>query len=106
MRATRIVKFAAIAIVAVAVFGFIVMSLWNWILPPVTGWRQITYWQALGLLVLSKILFGGFRAGRGMHWRRRMGQRWEQMTPEERAKFREGMRCGFRDDITPTSSKA
>ena len=106
MRATRIAKFAAFAIVAVAVFGFIVMSLWNWILPGVTGWHPITYWQALGLLVLAKILFGGFR-GHGMHWRRRMARRWEQMTPEEREKFREGMRCGFRGDTTtttPTSS--
>ena len=62
MRATRIAKFAVLAIAAVALFGFIVMSLWNWILPPVTGWHPISYWQALGLLVLSKILFGSFRA--------------------------------------------
>jgi len=109
MRATRIAKFAVLAIVAVAVFGFIVMSLWNWILPPVTGWHPITYWQALGLLVLSKILFGGFRGGHGMHWRRRWARRWEQMTPDEREKFREAMRdrCGYRgDDVTPTSSGA
>jgi hypothetical protein len=103
MRATRIAKFAVLAIVAIALFGLVVMGLWNWILPPVTGWRPISYWQALGLLVLSKILFGGFR-GHGMHWRRR----WEKMTPEEREKFREAMRhrCGFRGDseATPTSS--
>lgn len=105
MRATRIAKFAVLAIAGVALFGFIVMSLWNWILPPVTGWHPLTYWQALGLLVLSKILFGSFR-GRGMHWRRGWMQRWERMTPEEREKFRDAMRhrCGFRDDATPTSS--
>ncbi len=92
----RPLKFALIAVVAVlafAVFSFVFMSLWNWIIPPVVGWHAITYWQALGLLVLSRILFGGFRGGpwRHMHWRRRMKERWEQMTPEEREKFRQGM---------------
>ena len=98
----RILKFVAIAIGCVAVFGlvgFIVMQLWNAILPSVVGWHAITYWQALGLLILSKILFGfPFRGGHGgsMHWRRRMMERWDKMTPEEREKFREGMRsrCG------------
>jgi len=103
----RILKFVAIAIVAIAVFGFVVMSLWNWILPPVTGWHPITYWQALGLLVLSKILFGRF-GGYGPPWKRRMLQRWGEMSPEEREKFKEAMRarCGFRGtDATPASSK-
>ena len=95
----RFLKFGVIAIAAFAVFGFIVMSLWNSILPSATGWHPINYWQALGLLVLSKILFGGFfRGGPGMYWRRRMMEKWDQMTPEEREKFREGMRarCGHR----------
>ncbi len=105
MRATRIAKFAVLAIVAFAVFGFIVMSLWNWVLPPATGWHPINYWQALGLLVLSKILFGGFRGYGGRHWRRRWEEKWAKMTPEEREKFRQGMRCGFSEDATPTSSR-
>jgi hypothetical protein len=94
----RFLKFAALAVVAVAVFSFVVMALWNWIVPPVTGWHAITYWQALGLLILSKILFGGFRGSGRWHWRHRMMEKWEKMTPEEREKFREGMRarCGHR----------
>ena len=92
------IKFLLIAIVAVGVFGFLVMSLWNWLMPPIFGRPMITYWQALGLLVLSKILLGGFRGRPGpgrWHWRRRMMERWEQMTPEEREKFRQGLRgCG------------
>ena len=44
----------------VALFGEVVMHLWNWLLPALFGWRQITFWQALGLLVLCRILFGGF----------------------------------------------
>jgi len=65
----------------------------------VFGLRTITLWQALGILILSKILFGGFRGrpGYGGPWRRRMSERWQRMTPEEREKFRQGMfsRCGF-----------
>lgn len=97
-RVARAVKIVLIGVLAVTVFGFLVRGLWNWLTPTLFGWPQITFWQAVGLLVLSKILFGGFRGGpgHGMHWRRRMGKRWEQMTPEEREMFREGMRgrCG------------
>jgi hypothetical protein len=78
--------------------GEVVMQLWNWLLPILFGWRQITFWQALGLLVLCRVLFGGL----GCHghdqgrWRRPMGGRFARMTPEEREKFREEMRlcCG------------
>jgi hypothetical protein len=94
----RILKFALIAALAAGVFSFLVMQLWNWLMPGLFGWHLIGFWQAVGILVLSKILFGGFRPrfGPGMHWRRRMMARWDQMTPEERQKFREGMRgrCG------------
>ena len=100
----RGLKVGVIAVVAAAVFGFVVMSLWNWLAPPVFGLNTITFWQALGLLVLSKILFGGFRGrpGAGRHWRGRMHERWEQMTPEEREKFRGGLfnRCSRRN-VTP-----
>ena len=92
----RGLKFALFALLFLAVFTYVVMGLWNWLTPALFGWHVITYWQALGLLVLSKILFGGFR-GRshgGWRWRRRMMERWEQMTPEEREKFRGTMRAG------------
>src|SRR5579871_5096139 len=70
----RIVKIAVIGLVAVGIFGWVVMSLWNWLAPAVFGLHAITYWQALGLLVLSKILFGGMRgpSGGGGRWRQRM----------------------------------
>jgi hypothetical protein len=81
----------------IAAGGALVQQLWNWLLPEVFGGRQITFWQALGILILSRILFGGFR-GHGFarsNMRRRMAERWEQMTPEERERFRQGMgRCG------------
>jgi hypothetical protein len=75
------------------------MWLWNVVVPPIFGWHAITFGQAIGLLVLSKILFGRGRFSgpwRGTPWRRRMWDRWDQMTPEERESFRTAMRrrCG------------
>jgi len=95
-RVLRVLKFALFAVVMVAVLGYVVMSLWNWLTPPLFGWHAIGFWQAIGILLLSKILFGGFRGGPGGRWRHRVKERWEHMTPEEREKFREGMRgrCG------------
>jgi hypothetical protein len=78
--------------------GEIVRLLWNWLTPPLFGWREISFWQALGLLALCRILFGGFgfRGGPRSSFRRRLTQRWEGMTPEERERFRQAMlaRCG------------
>ncbi len=102
---------AAIGTAAITLFGFVVEGLWNALLPSIFGWHRITFWQALGLLVLSKILFGGGFRGRGdMRWRRRMGERWgerwEKMSPEEREKFRRGMRgCFGRRDFQPEEQK-
>ena len=80
---------------------------WNWNLPAVFGWRQITFWQAIGLFALCRILFGDLgMLARGSHrstFRRRMAERWGQMTPEEREKFRQGMRSRCGDFAAPTS---
>ena len=93
----RGLRFLLFAAAAVAVVGLVVMALWNRLLPDLFGWRSISFGQALGLLILTRLLFGGFRGGPGRHlrWHGRMRERWERMTPEEREKFREGMRgCG------------
>ena len=86
-------------VVFVTICGEVVMHLWNWLLPMLFGWRLITFWQALGLLVLCRLLFGGFggHGGPGRARRRRaMAERWEALTPEEREKFSHTMRgrCG------------
>ena len=114
----RAVKFLMIAVVAIAVLGFVVMNLWNSILVAVLHVSVITFWQAVGIFVLDKILFGGFK-GRGggfrggMHggpWKNDMGEKWEgmrekwhNMTPEERQKFKQEWRnkCrgGWRRDF-------
>jgi hypothetical protein len=89
------VPLAILGIVAfMAIGGAIVLNLWNWLLPSLFGWRQITFWQALGLLVLCRILFGGsgmYGSARS-RMRRRMRERWENLTPEERERFRQRMR--------------
>jgi len=91
-----------LAIVGMVLFVFIggnvVRLLWNWLTPSLFGFHQINFWQAVGLLALCRILFGGFGMNRGHPGsRRRMAERWERMTPEERERFRQGMRgrCGF-----------
>ena len=95
----------------VAIFGEVVMHLWNWLLPGLFGWRQITLWQALGLLVLCRILFGGF-GGHGSNQcnpRGRKPEHWERMTPEEREKFRREMRsrwCGVGAPSSETGEPA
>jgi hypothetical protein len=79
--------FLPLAILAVAVAGFVVMNLWNWLIPALFAGRTITFWQALGVLVLSRLLFSGFGSHRGFGRHRGFGG-WERMSPEEREKFR------------------
>ena len=63
-RLKRLIFIGPLAILGMLLFitigGEIVLHLWNWLLPPLFGWRQITFWQALGLLLLCRILIGGF----------------------------------------------
>jgi hypothetical protein len=100
-RKMKIILIAPLAIVGILLFiaigGEIVLQLWNWLLPPLFGWRQITFWQALGILVLCRILFGGLGShGSGRsNFRRRMDERCKNMTPEERDRFRQRMRERF-----------
>ena len=63
--------------------GFIVQWLWNWLLPDIFGLRAITWWEALGLLALSRILFGGFGRGGGTHAPSRRRREWWKKTNGE-----------------------
>ncbi len=93
LRAPAILCIAAIAVLAV---GFIVMLLWNELIPVLFNGPVLTYWQAVGILILSKILFHGFGGRHHGHHRhdkkeemkRRFMQRMDRMTPEQREKFR------------------
>jgi len=97
----RFILFALIfAPLAIFIFGSIVMLLWNNVAVPVLHVSTVTFWQALGILVLAKILFSSFGprgGGPGRYaWRRRMMRNWKDMTPEEKEKFKEQWReqCG------------
>jgi len=86
--------------------SFAVMTLWNCLIPGIFGFSVITFWQAMGLFILCKLLFGfGRGGGRGcgpcgggrapwMRWK--MKERLANMSPEEREAFKQKMkeRCG------------
>ena len=101
-RGMKLLLIAPLALAAIALFiflgGWIVMSLWNWLLPPLFGWPQLGFWQALALLVLCRILFGSWGGGHRGHsrWRERMRARAEEkcrnLSPEEREAFRQKIR--------------
>ncbi len=102
---------AAVVTIAVIGFGYITMHLWNFVIPGLTGWHTLDWCHAIGLLVLSKILFGGFGRGRrgcgcgygprgkwGRHgmWKKRWEEKLAKMSPEEKEKFMQKMdKCGW-----------
>ena len=97
-RLKKLVWMAPAAIVGMAVFiaigGEVVRLLWNWLAPALFGWGTITFWQAVGLLALCRILFGGsgWHGSARSNVRRRVEERCDHMTPEERERFRQRMR--------------
>src|SRR5215831_2351665 len=98
-------------LVFIFIGGEVVKLLWNWLAPPLFGLPLLSFWQALALLALCRILFGGFGMGGGGHrvdrsrvvdriterMADRFAERWQVMTPEQRERFRERVRdrCGF-----------
>ena len=99
-----------IASAAVLIFGLLVMALWNAILPGILGVKTITFLQALGILLLCKILFGGFGpkgrfggrcSGNNERWKMKMKDRFANMTPDEKEKIKSKWqkRCGNKWDI-------
>ncbi len=104
----RGLRFIGFGLLLGVLAGFVVMGLWNALLPDILGVSAITFWQALGLLLLSRILFGRYGgAGRrfghgpeGRHdWKQKMAGRWQQLTPEQR----EQMKQNWRDRCKPRS---
>lgn len=90
-------------VVFLGLFGGLVMMLWNGVVAEVFALPSLSYWQAVGLLLLCKILFGGFASGHHGHGhghctKNKLRQHWEKMTPEERERFIEA-----RHDINSAS---
>ncbi|HTF04225.1 MAG TPA: hypothetical protein VK826_09365 [Bacteroidia bacterium] len=90
--------------------AWVTMLLWNWLVPGIFGGPMITYVEAAGLMILGRLLFGGFKSGKscchhgggwhhGKHgyWKKRWESKMAGMSPEEREKFRSGMnKCGWK----------
>jgi hypothetical protein len=104
-RVERGVKIAMFGVVVVTVFGVVVKGLWNWLMPALFGLHPLTFSQGLGLLVLGWILFGGLRGGPGRYRHRGFRESLEEMTPEQREKFRAGMCGGGRDVGAPLAEQ-
>jgi hypothetical protein len=114
-RGLKIAGCIVLGVLFVFVFGWITMTLWNWLIPSIFNGPAITYWQAFGLLVLSKILFSGF-GGKGHHkggnWKGRHYQKFANMSPEEREALKQKMRerwCNYNKntpDQKPDASNA
>ncbi|HTO76885.1 MAG TPA: hypothetical protein VMQ61_12490 [Thermoanaerobaculia bacterium] len=102
MRRHRIAKLFVLVLplflIFLALMVWAVFGLWNWLMPAIFGLRAITYWQALGLMALSWILFRGFRGPRfgRRDWGHGIRERWSKMTPEERQAFMNGIRSRWR----------
>ncbi|MDD5058966.1 MAG: hypothetical protein PHQ60_13935 [Sideroxydans sp.] len=103
----KIFKIVVMVVAGIVALGWVVMALWNWLLPNLfVGVHEISYVQALGVLVLSKILFGGFRGHGGMH-KRMHHHHLKNMTAEEREKFLKGMGgcCGGKHKLDEAEAK-
>ncbi|MEQ9592931.1 MAG: hypothetical protein RLN86_10045 [Cyclobacteriaceae bacterium] len=99
-RGSWILKMVAFGIVVIAAVGLVTKMLWNWLMPELFSLPAISYWQALGLLLLSKILFWSFgKRSSGGHrsWKPYWKEKWNSMTEEEKAVYRQKMKekCGW-----------
>jgi hypothetical protein len=107
-----VMKWTVICVLFVSLFGWVTMFLWNYLVPPIFKGPEINFWQALGLLLLSKILFGGIGGkrwgGHGhMQWKQRYYDKLSNMSQEERERFKTRMRekwCYREKDTSGTDS--
>jgi hypothetical protein len=104
MRKFRVhgLRFVAFGIVAFGAFGLIVSGLWNALMPAIFGLQAINFWQAIGLLILSRILFGGWHGAGRRRGHGKCVSRWDHLNPEEKERFRQAMheRCADGPEAT------
>jgi hypothetical protein len=90
-----VLGFAVLGTLVVAGIGYVAMLLWNALMPEIFGLVSLSFWQALGLLVLVRMFFGGLGHGhsnhskRGPHSKNQLFEKWRVMSPEERREFME-----------------
>lgn len=93
----KILKIVAVAVLCLLLLGLVTMSLWNWLVPVLFNGPVISFWQALGLFLLAKILFGAWGGGRchkggPSSWKHKYHEKLSSMSPEERERFKEKIR--------------
>lgn len=89
MMGKRIIGMIVFGSMALFTLTAVVMYLWNFAAVPALGLGEINYWQAMALLVLSKILFTGIGPRRGAHQRHQHWKKWRELSPEDRRAFKE-----------------
>lgn len=91
---------APLILLAIAGFSLLMMLLWNALMPQIFHLPALSYWQAMGLLVLSRLLFGGGPGGRGHHhpWKNQLVEKFRKMDPEQRERFFEHLQRGYHHD--------
>jgi hypothetical protein len=107
-------KCALLAVLAVIVFGLVTLLLWNWLVPELFNGPVINFWQALGLLILSKILFSGLGKKGGSHgpapyWKQRLHEKFSKMPADQRAEFKRRLNekwCRFERNASGDKSDA
>ena len=89
-------RFLMFGIFGLGALGLLLSALWNGLMPELFGLPAITFWQALGLFLLSRILFGRFGGGGSWMRKARFARGWHSLTPEERERFNRAMgrQCG------------
>src|SRR5579872_5027618 len=99
MRRPRFVglHFVALGIAWLGIMALAAWLLWNALMPAIFGLPAISYWQALGLFLLSRVLFGRFGGWGRRMFRSRVARGWHDLTPDERERFRRAMGGGFRE---------
>lgn len=89
----RILRFVILGLIFVAAMGFLTMFLWNWLIPVLFQGPEIRFEQALGLMLLGRLLVGGWgkghnHCGHGDGWKTRMKERFTGISEEEKQAFK------------------
>lgn len=92
MRRFKFIKMFLMVLIIFSGVSTIVMLLWNWLMPDLFGLTAINFWQSAGLILLSKILFGGFRKSHHGHdgppWKKHWQQKWQSIPEDKREKWK------------------
>ena len=87
-KAIRIIGYVIFGLFAAAVFGFVfgllVKFLWNWLMPDLFNLKEITYWQAIGIVVLARLLFGSFGGDESGSKKKRCREEKEELHDESK----------------------